>query len=147
MESFQEASDLGLYFVSHAHFCHPADPLLLVILVYECCPTSRDELLDFVHTELMADVGEVELIRDGIESIVLHRSMQLVVLLLQVVEFQLLAQDKFVEGSGEEGIHVLAFGEGFSNDTTHKFEVFEMLWIDVGLAAGLISVPGGAGLK
>lgn len=86
MEALQEALDLRLDFIAHAHFCHLTNPLVLVLFVDKYSASSGDQLLHLVHTKLVTNVRKVEFVGDWVGAVILHRTMKLVVLLLKVVQ-------------------------------------------------------------
>jgi hypothetical protein len=82
MEALQEGFDLRLNLILHLCLSHLSNPLFFILLIDPNILASRDELFNFIHAKLVTDVSEVEFISDWVVTVVLHRPVQLVILLL-----------------------------------------------------------------
>lgn len=121
---------------------------LLVLLVDDDALSSLHQFLLDLVAEVVVDVAEGEHV--GVDRVVLqplHRLVELVVLRLQVLEFQLLSQDHLVEGPREVGVDQLALHQRLADEPPDELEVVQVVGVYVGLGVRLVGAARGRFLE
>lgn len=91
MKTLQKTLYLWSYLIFHSRLCHPLNPIVFILLRNEDILPTWNQFNRLIHTKSMTDVSKILLIHNWIIPVVLHRFIQMEILLLQIRQFQLLS--------------------------------------------------------